>query len=34
VCRRQRVETFAQRGPRDRERVDAVGLAAPASLAP
>ena len=31
---RQRVETFTQRGPGDRERVDAVGLAAPAGLAP
>ena len=34
VRRRQRVEAFAQRGPGDRERVDAVGLAATAGLAP
>ena len=34
VRRRQRVQAFAQRRPGDRERVDAVGLAAPARLAP
>jgi hypothetical protein len=34
VRRRQPVQAFAQRGPGDRERVDAVGLAATARLAP
>jgi len=31
---RQPVQAFAQSGPRDRDRVDAVGLAAPARAAP
>ena len=31
---RQRVQAFAQRRPGDRDRVDAVGLPAPASVAP
>ena len=34
VRRRQRFETFTQRGAGDRERVDAVGLSAAAGLAP
>ena len=34
VCGGQRVQPFTQRRPGDRERVDAVGLAAPACLAP
>jgi hypothetical protein len=34
VRRRQRVKAFAQRGPRDCDRVDAVGLAAPTSFSP
>ena len=32
--RRQRIQAFAQRRPGDRDRVDAVGLPAPASAAP
>ena len=32
--RRQGIQAFAQRRPRDRDRVDAVGLPAPASAPP
>jgi hypothetical protein len=32
--RREGMQAFAQRRPRDRDRVDAVGLPAPASAAP
>jgi hypothetical protein len=32
--RRQGIQAFAQRRPRDRDRIDAVGLPAPASTAP
>jgi hypothetical protein len=31
---RQGIQAFAQRRPRDRDRIDAVGLPAPASTAP